>query len=233
MTEGGRYFRNAKAFKKDAVAVLRTKLPDRKAFERFYAAIPSAKEKNEFLHVCCSYRYLAKHGKWKVYVRGVNRDIDYLDNSFKLVAVFSLIESLSDEKHQDFFEWLSAQGAEDFFPIKGKAELRQRYTEYKATFGAMQRCVAFFGRLPPEQKQKLCSAISTDGKPTENIKKLAEYLYNLRSKFVHEAELVLELGTGPIHSITSKGLVFSTLSVQEVFDAFENGVLAYFSNSET
>lgn len=229
MTGYGSYFRNAKAFKKDAFAVLRSKFSDRKAFERFYEAIPDARKKNEFLRICCYYRYLAKHGKWKVFVRGINRDIDYLDNTYKLVAIFSLIESLSEEKHQDFFEWLNAQKTEDLFPIKDKAELKKQYAEYKAAFGAIRRCIAFFDRLSLEQKRSLCRSISTNGRPTESIKKLAEYLYLLRSKFVHEAELVLELGTGPIHSIDRRGVTHSTLSVDAVFDAFENGVIAYFS----
>lgn len=229
MSGNGRYVRNSKVYKKDAFAVLQSKFPDRRTFERFYDAIPDEGKKDEFLRVCCSYRYLAKHGKWKVFVRGVNRDIDYLDNSYKLVAVFSLIESLSDQRHQDFYEWLNSQKAEDLFPIVNKAELTMRYTEYKATFGAIRRCIAFFNRLDSEQKMLLCQAVSTDGKPTQSIKKLAEYLYLLRSKFVHEAELVLELGTGPIYSITSKGVVHSSLSVEAVFDAFENGVVAHFS----
>lgn len=228
MTFGGRYVKNADPFKSDAFAVLRTKFRDRRAFESFYEAIPDARRKNEFLRVCCSYRYLAKHGKWQVYVRGVNKDISYLDNSVKLVAVFSLIESLSDEKHQDFYDWLSTQSAAAAFPIKTKAELDARYSVYKSTYGYIRRCVTFFDRLGPEQKAALCRSISIEGKPTENIKKLAQHLYRLRSNFVHPGEFAHELSSGYI--FTDKGVVRSTLTVEAVFDAFENGLLAYFSH---
>ena len=66
-----------------------------------------------------------------------------------------------------------------------------------------------------------------EGNPLDGIKKLAQYLYELRSKFVHEAELVLQIG-GPMHHFTPKGYFFVNLSVPALPDAFESGVLAYF-----
>jgi hypothetical protein len=227
MTSGGRYYRNAEAFKEDAFAVLRSKFHNRQAFEHFYESIPDPDGKNEFLRVCCSYRYLAKHGKWKVFVRGVNKDIAYLDTSFKLVTVFSLIESLYKARHEDFFDWLVARDPSGTFPIQDKAELVSRYREYKETFGSVRRCVVFFCKLPLAQKEALCKTISTKGKPVENIKKLAEFLYTLRSNFVHEGEFAHEVCGGYIN--TKKGLVRSSLIADAVFDAFENGVLAHFS----
>lgn len=228
MNSVGNYYRNAEHFKNDAFEVLCTKFPNRQEFERFYESIPDPHGKNEFLRVCCSYRYLAKHGKWQVFVPGVNKDMSYIDNSFKLVAVFSLIESLSDEKHEDFYEWLVAQDSNTTFPIQNKKELASQYEQYKSTFGSVKRCVAFFSRLPPEQKDALCKSISTKGKTSGNIKKLAELLYRVRCQFVHEAKCAHEVGGGYI--FTSKGLVTSTLTVEALFDAFENGVLAYFRN---
>lgn len=227
MAGAGQYYRNAKEFKEDAFAVLQSRFVDRQAFEQFYESIATPKAKNEFLRVCCTYRYLAKDGDWKLSVPGVDEIIDYLNNSYKLVAVFSLIESLSELRHQDFYEWLSSQES-DVFPMETKADLLKQYNRYKASFGAIRRCVAFFNGLDLREQQTLCGSVAKDTKPTENIKKLAEYLYQLRSEFVHKAELVLELGAAPIYSITNEGVYHSALTVEAVFEAFENGVIAYF-----
>lgn len=66
------------------------------------------------------------------------------------------------------------------------------------------------------------------GEPLSSVKHLAEFLYNLRSKFVHEARLVLQVSTNPVASVGNKGLVLADLPIGLLFDAFEEGVLAYF-----
>ena len=79
---GGRYFHKAQAFKEDAYAVLKDKFPDRNSFEQYYEAIRTPQQKNEFLRVACSYRFLVKQGDWKLSVDGTNEVIGYLTNSF-------------------------------------------------------------------------------------------------------------------------------------------------------
>jgi hypothetical protein len=170
---------------------------------------------------------MAKHGDWKIKVRGVNSVIDYLTNSYKLVAVFSLIESLSDLEHRDFYQWLTAKDRKLSFPIPDRRALDDLYKEYKVSYGAIRRCEKFFLSLPLDEQKSLCGSVSLDKKPTAEIKKLAEYLYQLRSKFVHNGEFVLEIG-GPIYAITKKGLVHSSLTVGAVFRAFELGLLVHF-----
>ena len=101
------------------------------------------------------------------------------------------------------------------------------YKEYKISYGAIRRCEKFFLGLPIEEQSFLCGYVTLNRKPTTEIKKLAEYLYQLRSKFVHEGELVLEIG-GPIYVVTKKGLVHSSLTVSAVFRAFELGLLKHF-----
>lgn len=226
MAPVGRYLSNEAAFKADAYAVLKEHFEGRRAFNRYYATIPKSKL-NGFLRVCASYRYLAKHGDWKIKVRGYNPVIDYLTNSYKLVAVFSLIESLSDLDYLDFYQWLTAKGRKQTFPINDRKALEALYREYKVDYGATRRCVAFFLGLPLEEQQRLCGSISVNRKPTAEIKKLAELLYNLRSGFVHKAEFAHEL-SGPIFVITKAGLVESKLTVAGVLRAFELGVIEHF-----
>jgi hypothetical protein len=226
MAHVGRYLQNEAAFKTDAYAVLKTHFEGRRAFNRYYAAISKSKL-DDFLRVCVSYRYLAKHGDWRIKVRGYNSVIDYLTNSYKLVAVFSLIESLSDLGYVDFYQWLTAKGRKQSFPIEDRKALEDLYRQYKADYGAIRRCAAFFSNLPLEEQQRLCGSISVNKRPTAEIKKLAEFLYNVRSGFVHKAEFAHEL-SGPIFVITKAGLVESKLTVAGILRAFELGVIEHF-----
>lgn len=226
MASVGRYLRNEAAFKIDAFAVLKAHFQGRRAFNLYYSAIPKAKL-NDFLRVCASYRYLAKHGDWKIKVRGYNPVIDYLTNSYKLIAIFSIIESLSDPDYLDFYQWLTARGRRQSFPIESRRELDTLYREYKAEYGATRRCVAFFSGLPVEEQRQLCGSIPDNKKPTAEIKKLAELLYNLRSSFVHKAEFAHEL-SGPIFVLTKAGVVESKLTVAGILRAFELGVIEHF-----
>ena len=222
----GRYVRNEKGFKVDAYAVLQTHFESRKVFNVYYKAIPPHKL-NDFLRVCASYRYLAKHGDWKIKVRGYNPVIGYLTNSYKLVAVFSLIESLSDLGYLDFFQWLTAKNRQQSFPIADRKALEVAYREYKIDYGATRRCIAFFSNLPLEEQQKLCGLVSVNKNPTAEIKKLAEFLYSIRSGFVHKAEFAHEL-SGPITVITKSGHVRSELTAEGILRAFELGVIEHF-----
>lgn len=222
----GRYVGNEDRYKVDAYAVLRSHFSNRRKFEEFYAAVPDNK-RNEFLRACATYRYLAKHGDWKIRVRGFNPVIGYLTNSYKLVAIFSIIESLSDLDHLDFYQWLTAKTRKATFPIQDRKTLETLYREYKSSYGATRRCIQFFLRLPVEEQRSLCGSITVERKPTTEIKKLAEFLYNLRSGFVHKAEFAHEVG-GPALVVTKQGLVKSTMTVDSIFRAFEIGVIEHF-----
>lgn len=226
MASVGRNLRNEAALKVDAFAVLKAHFKGRRAFNQFYGTIPTDKL-NDFLRVCESYRYLAKHGDWKVKVRGYNPLVDYLTNSYKLVAVFSLIESLSDLNYLDFYQWLAARSRKRSFPIQSRKELSKFYREYKSDYGATRRCVAFFSSLPVAEQRQLCGSISLNKKPTAEIKKLAEFLYSLRSNFVHKGEFAHEL-SGPIVVITKAGVVDSKLTVAGILRAFELGLIEHF-----
>lgn len=188
----------------------------------------SREKKDEFLRIASFYLLLVKCGDWHVDVEGSNPVIDYFTNSFKLVALFSLIESLSSVGHKDFYQWLCSEEAAAIFPVQDRAALEHRYLEYKASFGSIRRCTAFFERLSESRKNELSNAVHIGGEPLSSVKHLAEFLYNLRSKFVHEARLVLQVSTNPVASVGNKGLVLADLPIGLLFDAFEEGVLAYF-----
>ncbi|HRH72377.1 MAG TPA: hypothetical protein PLM62_04765 [Zoogloea sp.] len=230
MVFDGRYIANESSFKQYARMALASRFANEDAFEVFYDALTREK-KDEFLRVASFYLFLVKCGDWHVDVGRSSDVIDYLTNSFKLVAMFSLIESLCDLGYKDFYEWLCENKASGVFPIQDLAALESNYKQYKATFGSIRRCVAFFERIPESQKNELVSAIEIGGKPLPSIKRLAEFLYNLRSKFVHEGRVVLQISDQPVMSVGRKRVIFANLPMDLLFATFEEGLLAYFRDA--
>ncbi|MBA3964269.1 MAG: hypothetical protein H0X47_00530 [Nitrospirales bacterium] len=110
-------------------------------------------------------------GDWVVQAPESDPVIDYLTNSYKVVGIFALIESLSDESHQDFHDWLLKRDPVELFPIEDALHLKQLYAEYKRTFGSIRRCVAFFERLPKQRQAELCNAVRIDGQPMKHHQK--------------------------------------------------------------
>jgi hypothetical protein len=115
------------AYLEDAFAALATHFADRAAFDDFYAVLRRPELRDEFLRVTSFYRYLVKEGDWQIRVPGYDPVIDYLTNSYKLVALFSLIESLTTFKHEDFYEWLCYQEPAAVFPIQDGVALQKLY----------------------------------------------------------------------------------------------------------
>ena len=213
-----------------AFMALASRFPDRLSFDEFYESLDTPERKNEFHRVTNFYLFLVKCGDWQISVKGYDPTIYYFTNSFKLVALFSLIESLTDLKHQDFYQWLSSSDKLTIFPISAKSDLKHLYGEYKKTFGSIRRCVNFFKRLPDKHKEALCNSIQIDGVSIDPIEKLAQFLYKLRSEFVHEAELVLYVNDSTSYHYKKKGINRSSLSLDILLEAFEEGVLLYFRN---
>jgi hypothetical protein len=212
-----------------AASGMGSRFRDTVAFNEFYASLTD-EQKDVFLRVASSYLFLVKQGDWHVTVEGSNPVIDYFTNSFKLVSLFSLIESLSMEKHQDFYEWLGHMGG-DIYPISDRGALKQLHENYKTTFGSIRRCVAFFERLSSEQQADLCNSIQIDGAAMKSVKGVAQFLYNLRSKFVHEGVIVLDIANVPVMSRHKNAITVTTLSMPNLLEGFEEGVVAYFTSS--
>ena len=214
MESDGRFVANEADYKKYAYEVLESHFENREEFECFYDSLNKPSIKDEFLRVTAFYRFLVKKGDWHVgdwHVedKGVESKgdtvIDYITNSFKVIALFAIIESL--------------QGV-----------------RCSISSGAKQRCVRFFRNLPSSRKQALFNAIKIDREPLESIEEVVDFLYNLRSEFVHEARFVLELISGP-HPVFSKrkkreareeSVSEVRLSINELMEAFEEGILKCF-----
>jgi hypothetical protein len=221
---------NVPTDKEIAFRAIGFRFSDRRSFDEFYNEIKTLGRIDEFHRVTNFYLFLVKCGDWNISVEGFDPIIDYFTNSFKIVALFSLIESLTDLKHQNFYQWLSSNYQTTMFPISCKSDLDRLYGEYKKTFGSIRRCVDFFRRLPADHKAKLCNSIKIDGVSIDPIEKLANFLYDLRSEFVHAAELVLYVNDSTVFHFKEKGMNTSSLSLQILLEAFEEGLLSYFRN---
>jgi hypothetical protein len=226
MVSDGRYIKSEGHFKCYACEALSSQFADRLDFNQFYLSLHPDAVKDEFLRVASLYLFLVKRGDWYVNIQGSDPVVDYLTNSFKLVALFSLVESLSAERHVDFYEWLTMQDRDGSFPIADKRALSPLYREYKLAYGSIWRCVTFFDRLPSAHKEALCGAIKIKGKPLGSVRKVAEFLYNLRSKFVHEGQLALHISGSAVASVRAG--IDTQLSMDVLSEAFEQGVLAHF-----
>lgn len=233
MVNGGRSsLRNLKretTFKPYAESVFVTKLGGQEAFDAFYVRLTD-QEKDLFLGATVKYVFLVRDGDWHVMRDDCNPVIDYLTNSFKLVSLFSLIESLSPERHEDFYEWLRKRD-DVTYPISDKTVLKRLYEEYKQTYGSIRRCVRFFERLPAQRQDELRAGFIVRGKSVPEINAVAEFLYDLRSKFVHEGEFVLDIASMPVMSQHKNTYTVTNISIPCLLRAFEDGLLAYFRSA--
>jgi len=231
MVSNGSYVADEDKFKDDAYLALASRFTTREDFEIFYSSLNNSATKDEFLRVASFYLFMVKNGDWHVSVERSNPTVYYFTNSFKLVALFSVIESLSDKHYKDLFNWLNEEPPESIFPITDKAYLSALNKKYKSEYGSIHRCKAFFENLPQCRQKALCESIKIDGQPLKSIRKVAEFLYEKRSKFVHEARLFSQISdtAGTVLSMRGNKVIQTELSIDELFQAFEEGLLAYFS----
>lgn len=201
-------------------------------FLNYFNAIKTDDRKSLFLRTASFYLFLVKRGDWAVDIPGPDRRvIDYLTNTYKYLAIFSLIESLSEEKFIDFYEFLVRRRSRVQFPIAEKSNLEKLYRKYKDEFGAIKRCISFFRALSPDRQRDLISRLEVRGTKA-TIENLAKYLYELRSKFVHDAELVLGISEGTSISRRDNKLVVCRLSIRDIMIFFEEGLIEYFREAE-
>lgn len=217
-----------KDYKNYTFQALSSQFSDDQEFEAFYSSLSNSEIKDEFLRVGTLYFFFAKNGDWHVDDPNSNPVIDYFTNSFKLVAIFAIIESLSNNKHVDFFEWLSKKSNNGSFPITDQSHLKKLYTAYKSDYGSIRRCKSFFTNSPTQTKDRLFKLIDIDGNPIKTIDKLVETIYMERSGFAHEGKIVLGISTG--FHISGKTF-WKGFSMEILQDAFEKGVIIHFQKA--
>lgn len=89
-----------------AYLALKGRFVSKNDFTAFFNAIINNDQKNLFLKTATFYLFLVKQGDWFVDVPGSNKRVDYLTDTYKYIAIFSLIESLRKHNFMDFFAYL-------------------------------------------------------------------------------------------------------------------------------
>ena len=214
----------------DAYRVLKENFKDYEEFENFYSGMQDDKVREEFLRVSSSYLFFVKNGQWHVEVPRSNPVIDYFSNSFKLVAILAIIESMSSEKHIDFFEWLVRRQNKIPFPIESKNTLQKHYNTYKKNYGSIKKCKSFFEGLSEETKKEICALITIDKKPLESIEIFVELLYKSRSEFENAKNISINIGDW-LHfgKYKEKTVVWRCFRLEYLLQIFEEGLISHFN----
>jgi len=212
---------------------LQNRFTSQNEFNAFFNAIINDDQRNLFLKTATFYLFLVKKGDWIVDVPKSNKRIDYLTDTYKYIALFSLIESLHHLKFMEFYTYLIRRKSKVKFPIQDKAELNQHYKNYKKEFGSIQQSIRFFQSLSRKRKATLIQKLEvTNIEPT--IENLSKYLYELRSKFVHEAELIVNMSGRTTQSRRGKNQeVICDLAIEDLMQFFEEGLVEHFSSKTT
>jgi hypothetical protein len=237
--EDFRYIKNEKKFLEYAFDVLKLYFSSRDSFDDFYNKISIKHNKNLFLKIISFYKYLVKDGSFISYIRDNDQiketKISYIDETYKFIAVFSLIEGLlGADNYEEFHRWLLKNHDFTKVPIDSKTKFNKLRSTYLKEFGATNRAIKFFNSLDKDTKQYLKSKIAlpkekhrdlTDDKVNDFI---ANFLYKIRSEFVHKSRLILETSNGKNISNVNGELVMSDLNLEDLKLIFERGFLLYF-----
>jgi hypothetical protein len=204
-----------------AFQVFQEYFSSRSAFDGFLTSIAANEEKSLFLKVASHYKFLVKDGRFSV--PGYEEAKDF-DETYRFVGLVALIECVeSSASFKDLYTWLSKLGA---FPIQDQQGLDVLYEQYKGEFGVRHKMVSFFLRLDDSSKREIESWIKVKGQSLA-IEQLARLLYDIRSKFVHEARIIVELSG--VKTISARHLDRAiTLPLEQIERMFERGVLLRF-----
>ncbi len=239
-----KYLNDMPRYSEHAYNALKGNFASRECFNSFLATIEPPKRRDLFLRLASFYRFLVKEG----HVHFSNPDwcsgLRYIEDTFKFISVFSLIEaSFLKDEFIDFYEFLTSKKSPVRYAIEGHAELEELYRQYKEEYGAIQNAVKFFDALDEECKRNLAEKLKTRAKPLneapdeirewehESIVQLAKRLYNMRSDFVHKAEFVLTLNEGSSISVGGSKVILNYLTSNDMTVFFEHGLLTKFGYS--
>jgi hypothetical protein len=110
--------------------------------------------------------------------------------------------------------------------------LERYYRKYKDEFGSIRQSIRFFKSLSSERQETLIKKIEV--KDTEStIENLSKYLYEVRSKFVHESKLILNMSGRTTIGRNGKKIVICKLSIEDLMKFFEEGLVMHFKCQET
>jgi hypothetical protein len=148
-------------------------------------------------------------------------------DELKLITIISIIEKLmSKEKFQTFPTWYRKKYTKNSIDDLAKAE-----SEYLESFGATKKFREYLETyLDDSGESSLTGSIEIVGQDKElTLREIANLFYDMRSKFVHSAEMTIFCSPNAIlSSFESGGKVYSTmLESEELMDVFEKSFVMY------
>ena len=241
-----RYLQSEKHFLEYAFQALKEHFKDKNELEQFYRSIKTDEDKNLFLKISSFYLFLVKNCSIRHDIDGTPKEVEYVTNTLKYTAIFSLIEGLYSKKgYIDFFEFLMKKSNQIQFPIS-EEQLRSHYDYYKKQYGAIQKARVFFKQIEDFYDRHLKAKIKflkndtqlplprsfplseIDKKQGLTIDDFAKLLYDIRSEFVHQANLVLEISNGTVISHIGNKRYLWQMNMDELINVFEKGLLKFF-----
>ncbi len=223
-----RYLRDKGVFLEHAFMALQKYFENKASFEAFFETIPTDEEKDLFLKTSSFYRFLVIEGRFKFEQSELNEGLKYIDDSYKYMAIFSLIESLYvGEKYADLYCYMVTKRNKVQFPIGKKSDLKTVYEKYKEEYGAVRNALKFFDKLDDRDKDKIFKKFRIANE-SNSIIDLAKHLYQIRSDFVHKAKFVLGFGANPSIGRIGKKILVNNLQIRDLMIFFEHGLLRHF-----
>lgn len=227
-----RYLHSKEKFLDYSYLALKNNFESKEEFISFFDSIKPDDEKNLFLKTASFYLFIVKQGDWIVNIPNYDPKIDYLNDTFKYIAIFSLIESLySMEEHLDYYQYLMRNKKEIKFGIDKKPSsiLTEKYSEYKKVYGAQKMALLFFESLEVEDKELIKNKLRLKDQESA-FNQLVQILYQMRSNFVHKAELIVGFGTHTTISKLGDGIFINELTINDFQNIFERGLIKRFRN---
>ena len=91
--------------------------------------------------------------------------------------------------------------------------------------------MAFFKSLIDQHQSTILQKLEIENSKA-TIDDLSKYLYEVRSKFVHEAKLIVNMSGTTTISKHRKKCVISKLSLNDLMFFFEQGLVTHFKNKQ-
>ena len=144
----------------------------------------------------------------------------------------------SENKYIDFYEWLIDKAAKKYICLYSKETIKKEFSEYKKNYGATKKIVYFFDSLDDLSKHYLVKRMTgyrtkkdnqASNKEELTIKQIAAELYEFRSNFLHNAELINAISSAStIYKKSATQLMISNISLDDLCLIFVRGVLLRF-----
>ena len=225
-----KYLKESESYLKHVVSIWGKYFSTQKDLKAFFDNIDTDHEKNLFLRAGSFYRFLVVEGKYQFKKSVWNSGMSYIDDSYKYIALFSLIEALdSPGGYIDFYQWLHRNKKDieldsetPFFP-----KIDDAYKKYKSEYGSTNSAILFFSRLDKEDQQFIQNSLKIKGKQS-SLKQLSQFFYDIRSQFVHQTNLVLNFGEIISVGRQKKKIIVIDMSIKDMCRLFEHGFLKRF-----